>query len=81
MESCNFVENIRYRMLLSMTGFGKATVELAGRKISVEIKSLNSKQMDISTRIPSIYREKELEVRNLAASRLERGKVDINLSR
>lgn len=64
-----------------MTGFGKATVELAGRKISVEIKSLNSKQMDISTRIPSIYREKELEVRNLTASLLERGKVDISVSR
>ncbi|MBD5346192.1 MAG: YicC family protein [Bacteroides sp.] len=68
-------------MLLSMTGFGKATVELAGRKIIVEIKSLNSKQMDISLRVPSLYREKELELRNLISSRLERGKVDVTVTR
>ncbi len=64
-----------------MTGFGKATIELAGRKIIVEIKSLNSKQMDISLRVPSLYREMELELRNLIASRLERGKVDVTVIR
>ena len=64
-----------------MTGFGKATIELAGRKIIVEVKSLNSKQMDISMRVPSIYREKELELRNLISSRLERGKVDVTVTR
>lgn len=64
-----------------MTGFGKATVELAGRKITVEVKSLNSKQMDISTRVPQIYREKELELRNVIAGRLERGKVDVTVYR
>lgn len=64
-----------------MTGFGKATEELAGRKITVEVKSLNSKQMDISARIPQIYRERELEVRNIIASRLERGKVDLTIIR
>lgn len=64
-----------------MTGFGKATIELAGRKIIVEIKSLNSKQMDISLRVPPLYREMELELRNLIASRLERGKVEVTVIR
>lgn len=64
-----------------MTGFGRATVEHAGLKITVEVKSLNSKQMDISMRVPAIYREKELELRNLIAARLERGKVDLTVYR
>lgn len=64
-------------MILSMTGFGKATVQLPMKKITVEIKSLNSKQFDISARLPQMFRERELELRNLIASRLERGKVDM----
>lgn len=59
-----------------MTGFGKATAELLNKKITVEIKSLNSKQLDLSVRIPSIYKEHELNIRSLIAQRLERGKVD-----
>lgn len=64
-------------MILSMTGFGKSTVEIPNKKITVEIKSLNSKQLDLSARIPATYREKELEIRNHIARRLERGKVDV----
>ncbi|MDR0541463.1 MAG: YicC family protein [Dysgonamonadaceae bacterium] len=63
-------------MIQSMTGFGKVTAELQGKKISVEIKSLNSKQLDISTRIPNAYRDKEIEIRNLLSPAVERGKVD-----
>ena len=64
-------------MLLSMTGFGKSVVEIPNKKITVEIKSLNSKQLDLSARVPAAYREKELEMRNHIAHRLERGKVDL----
>lgn len=63
-------------MIQSMTGFGKATAELPNKKITVEVKSLNSKQLDLSVRIPSVYKEKELHIRGLIARRLERGKVD-----
>ena len=63
-------------MIQSMTGFGKAVVELPHKKITVEIKSLNSKQLDLSTRIPQQYREMEMEIRSEIAKRLERGKVD-----
>ena len=63
-------------MIQSMTGFGKAVVELPLKKITVEIKSLNSKQLDLSTRIPQQYREMEMEIRSEIAKRLERGKVD-----
>ncbi len=66
-------------MILSMTGFGKAVVEIPNKKITVEIKSLNSKQLDLSARIPALYREKELELRNRIAGRLERGKVDLTI--
>jgi len=62
-----------------MTGYGKATVELPDKKINVEIKSLNSKALDLSTRIASLYREKEMEIRNGIAKALERGKVDFSL--
>ena len=62
-----------------MTGFGKATAELPNRKITVEIKSLNSKQLDLSARICSQYREKEMEFRNRISQRLERGKVDFSV--
>ena len=66
-------------MLLSMTGFGKAIVEIPNKKITVEIKSLNSKQMDMSMRLPSCYRDKELDLRNRVAHKLERGKVEVNV--
>ncbi len=64
-------------MIQSMTGFGKGVAELPNKKIIVEIKSLNSKQLDLSTRIPTLYREKEMEIRSEVAHRLERGKVDL----
>ena len=62
-----------------MTGFGKVTAELSSKKVTVEVKSLNSKQLDLSTRIPSIYREKEMELRSLLLQKLERGKVEFNI--
>lgn len=62
-----------------MTGFGRAQADLGAKKVTVEIKSLNGKQMDLSTRIPSYYREKELEIRSYVTSRLVRGKVDFLL--
>lgn len=66
-------------MIQSMTGYGKATAELPEKKINVEIKSLNSKAMDLSTRIAPAYREKEIEIRNEISKILERGKVDFSL--
>ena len=66
-------------MIQSMTGYGKATVTFGEKKIHVEIKSLNSKAMDLSVRIAPLYREKEMEIRNLIAKTLERGKVDFSL--
>lgn len=66
-------------MIQSMTGYGKATVDLPDKKINVEIKSLNSKAMDLSTRIAPVYREKEIEIRAEIAKALERGKVDFCL--
>lgn len=63
-----------------MTGFGKATAEMPDKKITVEIKSLNSKQFDMSVRMPGSYRSVELELRGLVASKLERGKVDMSVS-
>lgn len=59
-----------------MTGFGKASRQLPGKKITVEVKSLNSKGLDLSVRVPTIYREMELPLRNQIASALERGKID-----
>ena len=66
-------------MIQSMTGFGKGIAELPNKKIIVEIKSLNSKQLDLSSRIPSLYKEKEMEIRSEIARRLERGKVDLTI--
>ncbi|WP_396198759.1 YicC/YloC family endoribonuclease [Flavobacterium sp.] len=66
-------------MILSMTGFGKASLQLETKKITVEVKSLNSKGLDLNTRMPSVYRENELALRNLLALKLERGKVDFSL--
>jgi uncharacterized protein (TIGR00255 family) len=62
-----------------MTGFGKASLQLATKKITVEVKSLNSKGLDLNTRMPSVFRENELALRNLLAQKLERGKVDFSL--
>ena len=66
-------------MIQSMTGFGKVTAELPSKKVTVEIKALNSKQLDLSTRIPAVYREKEMQVRNLLLQTLERGKIEFNI--
>lgn len=66
-------------MIQSMTGYGKAEIHFNGKKIHAEIKSLNSKNLDLSARIAPIYREKEMEVRKFIAAQLERGKVDFNL--
>jgi uncharacterized protein (TIGR00255 family) len=62
-----------------MTGFGKATAQLSSKKITVEVKSLNSKGLDLSVRIPSVYREMELGLRNEIAAKLERGKIDFSV--
>ncbi|MGM9746890.1 MAG: YicC/YloC family endoribonuclease [Paludibacteraceae bacterium] len=67
-------------MLLSMTGYGKAICEYNNKKITVEIKSLNSKQVDLSTRIANAYREKEIDLRAMVAQLLERGKIDFTLT-
>jgi uncharacterized protein (TIGR00255 family) len=66
-------------MIQSMTGFGKATLQLPSKKITVEVKSLNSKGLDLNVRMPSVYRELELGLRNEIAVRLERGKVDFSV--
>ena len=66
-------------MIQSMTGFGRATLILPQKKITVEVKSLNSKQVDINTRIPSFYKEKELQVRSFLSSTLRRGKIELSV--
>jgi uncharacterized protein (TIGR00255 family) len=62
-----------------MTGYGKSVFQLPNKKISIEIKSLNSKNLDLNARMPSIYREKELEIRKIIGSKLIRGKIDFSL--
>lgn len=64
-------------MIQSMTGFGKAIAECGDKNIVVEIKSLNSKSLDINTRIAYVYREKDLEIRSVVAEKLQRGKIDV----
>ncbi len=66
-------------MIQSMTGYGKEVVQLPSKTITIEIKSLNSKGLDLNTRVPSAYREKELEIRDLLAKSLQRGKIDFSL--
>ena len=66
-------------MIQSMTGYGKSVANYNGKKIHVEIKSLNSKALDLTTRVAPLYREKEIEIRNYIASELERGKIDFVL--
>lgn len=70
---------LNWNMIQSMTGFGKATLQLPNKKITVEIKSLNSKSLDLNVRTPYVYREMELALRNQIAQKLERGKVDFSL--
>lgn len=64
-------------MIKSMTGFGKTTVEVGNKKVVIEIKSLNSKQLDLNLRMPNLYKEKEMEVRGMVKDCLDRGKVDM----
>ena len=66
-------------MIRSMTGFGKTECEPAGKKVTVEIRSLNSRQLDINLKLPAVYREKEALLRNRIASRLSRGKIDVTI--
>ena len=66
-------------MIKSMTGYGKAIAETPQKKITIEIKSLNSKQLDINTKLPWLYKEKEPEIRNLISQRLDRGKIDFSV--
>ena len=63
----------------SMTGFGKAVSEIPGKKVTVEVRSLNSKQLDLNLRLPYLYKEKELELRTEISKQIERGKVDITI--
>ena len=63
----------------SMTGFGKATTEIPGKKVTVEVRSLNSKQLDLNLRLPYLYKEKELELRAEISKQIERGKVDVSV--
>lgn len=66
-------------MIQSMTGYGKEVIQLPSKTITIEIKSLNSKGLDLNTRVPSSYREKELEIRDMLAKSLQRGKIDFSL--
>ena len=66
-------------MIQSMTGYGKSVLQLPTKKISIELKSLNSKNLDVNARMPSMYRAKELDIRKLLAKHLVRGKVDFSL--
>lgn len=63
-----------------MTGFGKSSLEVNGKKLTVEVRTLNSKQLDISIKMPWMYREKEIEIRNIINNRLDRGKIDYSLN-
>jgi uncharacterized protein (TIGR00255 family) len=67
-------------MIKSMTGFGKTTAEIAGKKVTIELRSLNSKSLDLNTRLPWLYREKETEIRNIINQKLDRGKIDLTIS-
>src|ERR1700747_1902856 len=67
-------------MLQSMTGYGKSSADFADKTITVEIRSLNSKGLDASLRMPSLYREKEIELRNELAKLFERGKIDASIN-
>ena len=64
-------------MIKSMTGYGKAEVEIPGRKLTIEIKTLNSKQFDLGLKLPGFFRNKEIEVRAMISQRLESGKIEV----
>jgi uncharacterized protein (TIGR00255 family) len=66
-------------MIKSMTGYGKAIAETPQKKITIEIKSLNSKQLDLNTKLPWLYKEKEPEIRNQVSQKLDRGKIDLTI--
>ena len=66
-------------MIYSMTGYGKATAECSDKKITIEIRSLNSKSLDLNTRIPYLFKEKELEIRKILSEKLQRGKIDFSI--
>ena len=66
-------------MIQSMTGYGKAVAECSDKKLTVEIRSLNSKSLDLNTRLPFLYKEKELEIRKILSEKLQRGKVDFSI--
>ncbi len=67
-------------MIQSMTGFGKVTAELPSKKVTIEIKALNSKQLDLSARIPAVYKEMEMQIRSQLLRSLERGKIELTIS-
>jgi uncharacterized protein (TIGR00255 family) len=67
-------------MIKSMTGYGKSVAEIPQKKVSIEVKSLNSKSLDLNTRLPWLYKEKEAEVRNIISQKLERGKIDLTIN-
>src|SRR5512133_2263238 len=66
-------------MIKSMTGYGKAIAETPQKKITIELKSLNSKQLDLNTKLPWLYKEKEPEIRNIISQKLDRGKIDFSI--
>jgi uncharacterized protein (TIGR00255 family) len=66
-------------MIKSMTGYGKAIAETPNKKVTIEIKSLNSKQLDLNLKLPWLYKEKEPEIRNLISQNLDRGKIDLTI--
>ena len=67
-------------MIKSMTGYGKSVAEFPQKKVTIEVKSLNSKSLDLNTRLPWIYKEKETEIRNLISQKLDRGKIDLTVN-
>ena len=69
---------LKFIMIKSMTGYGKSIIQLPAKKITIELKSLNSKNLDLNTRFPSIYREKEIYIRKKLSKQLVRGKIDLS---
>jgi len=78
-RSLNLFKYKIQEMIKSMTGYGKAIVETPQKKITIEIKSLNSKQLDINIKVPWLYKEKELDIKNMVSQKLDRGKVDLTI--
>lgn len=79
-EINNYICFLNYFMILSMTGFGRAEENFLGKKITVEIKSLNSKNFDLNIRLPFLYKEKEFEIRKILNDQLIRGKIDCSIN-